>query len=102
MNVARDLSIILGLQIFLDHRSLSSIDQKILMTLDFPGKLCRAAVAILAMFSLSVFLTFRHSVFLSVIWSSWLIKVHLCSISFVYLSFTGRYWAVVLDGLRSS
>ena len=31
MNVARDQTIILGLQIFLDHRSLSSIDQKILM-----------------------------------------------------------------------
>ena len=33
MNVAPDQTIILGLQIFLDHRSLSSIDQKILMTL---------------------------------------------------------------------
>ena len=32
MNVAPDQTIILGLQIFLDHRSLSSIDQKILMT----------------------------------------------------------------------
>ena len=31
MNVAPDQTIILGLQIFLDHRSLSSIDQKILM-----------------------------------------------------------------------
>ena len=34
MNVAPDQTIILGLQIFLDHRSLSSIDQKILMDLD--------------------------------------------------------------------
>ena len=33
MNVAPDQTIILGLQIFLDHRSLSSIGQKILMTL---------------------------------------------------------------------
>ena len=33
MNAAPDQTIILGLQIFLDHRSLSSIDQKILMTL---------------------------------------------------------------------
>ena len=32
MNVVPDQTIILGLQIFLDHRSLSSIDQKILMT----------------------------------------------------------------------
>ena len=32
MNVATDQTIILGLQIFLDHRSLSSINQKILMT----------------------------------------------------------------------
>ena len=32
MDVARDQTIILGLKIFLDHRSLSSIDQKILMT----------------------------------------------------------------------
>ena len=31
MNVAPDQTIILGLQTFLDHRSLSSIDQKILM-----------------------------------------------------------------------
>ena len=30
MNVARDRTIILGLQIFLDHRSLSSIDQNYL------------------------------------------------------------------------
>ena len=30
MNVAPDQTIILGLQIFLDHRSLSSIDQEIL------------------------------------------------------------------------
>ena len=35
MNVAPNQTIILGLQIFLDHRSLSSIDQKILMTLNF-------------------------------------------------------------------
>ena len=33
MNVAPDQTIILGLQIFLDHRSLSSIGQKILMIL---------------------------------------------------------------------
>ena len=32
MNVAPDQTIILGLHIFLDHRSLSSIDQKILMS----------------------------------------------------------------------
>ena len=32
MNVAPDQTIILGLEIFLDHRSLSSIDQEILMT----------------------------------------------------------------------
>ena len=32
MDVAPDQKIILGLQIFLDHRSLSSIDQKLLMT----------------------------------------------------------------------
>ena len=32
MNVAPDQTIILGLQIFLDHRSLNSVDQKILMT----------------------------------------------------------------------
>ena len=32
MNVAPDQTIILGLEIFLDHRSLSSIDQQILMT----------------------------------------------------------------------
>ena len=32
MNVALDRTIILGLQIFLDQRSLSSIDQEILMT----------------------------------------------------------------------
>ena len=32
MNLAPDQTIILGLQIFLDHRSLSSIDQKNLMT----------------------------------------------------------------------
>ena len=32
MNVAPYQTIILGLQIFLDHRSLTSIDQKILMT----------------------------------------------------------------------
>ena len=36
MNVARDQTIILGLKIFLDHRSLSSIDQKIFMTLYSP------------------------------------------------------------------
>ena len=36
MNVASDQTIILSLQIFLDHRSLSSIDQKILMTLPAP------------------------------------------------------------------
>ena len=33
MNAAPDQTIILGLQIFLDHRSLSSIGQKILMIL---------------------------------------------------------------------
>ena len=33
MNVAPDQTIILGLQIFLDHRSLSSIGQKVLMIL---------------------------------------------------------------------
>ena len=33
MNVAPDQTIIFGQQIFLDHRPLSSIDQKILMTL---------------------------------------------------------------------
>ena len=33
MNVAPNQTIILGLQIFLNHRSLSSINQKILMTL---------------------------------------------------------------------
>ena len=33
VNVAPDQAIILGLQIFLDHRSLSSIGQKILMIL---------------------------------------------------------------------
>ena len=32
MNVAPDQTIVLGLQIFLDHRSLSSINQKVLMT----------------------------------------------------------------------
>ena len=36
MNVAPDQIIILGVWIFLDHRSLSLIDQKILMT---PGGL---------------------------------------------------------------
>ena len=36
MNIAPDQTIILGIQIFLDHRSLSLIDQKILMT---PGGL---------------------------------------------------------------
>ena len=33
MNVAPDQTIILGQHIFLDHRSLSSIDQQILMTM---------------------------------------------------------------------
>ena len=32
MNIAPDQTIIFGIQIFLDHRSLSLIDQKILMT----------------------------------------------------------------------
>ena len=34
MNVAPDQTIILGLEIFLDHKSLSLIDQKILVALD--------------------------------------------------------------------
>ena len=36
MNVALDQTIILGRQIFLDHRSLSSIDQKMFIILPLP------------------------------------------------------------------
>ena len=58
MNVAPNLSIILGLQIFLDHISLNSIDQKILMTppCPLPHHLPSLGHLDISSFCLSVFL----------------------------------------------
>ena len=66
MNVAPDQTIILGLQIFLDHSSM-----------------------------------FNRSKNLDDIFSSYkfiFVQFHLS----IFFSFTGRYWAVALDGLRLS
>ena len=66
-----DQTIILGLQIFLDHRSLSSIDQNILMTLPLPpfsilGGHWRWSGCLLSpIHHLSELLSFCLSVFLS-------------------------------------
>ena len=109
MNVVPNQTIILGLQVFLDHRSLSSIDQKFLMTPPPPPTphppffdlsrplevICMSSETYSSSFVLLYFcLLFGHLSSCKFIF----VQFHLS----IFFSFTGRYWAVALDGLRSS